>query len=149
MKQNPKKVKITNLNAPIPEFKGKDIEGTTYRDIFISLSTEDQIEWLVSLIEDSNEQIFRLQQQVDYLQDETGLSVNEVEVLQRKDVWTKSEVEAYFKVDEKTLRKGAESGEWPVPIKRGKKIYYKLWDLKEVFRSKDGNLDKLDNYLSQ
>ena len=79
-KQNPKKVKVTNLNAPIPEFNGKDIEGTTYRDIFTSLSTEDQIGWLVSLIEDSNEQIFRLQQQVDYLQEETGLSVNEVEV---------------------------------------------------------------------
>ena len=148
MKQNPKKVKVTNLNAPIPEFKGKDIEGTTYRDIFTSLSTEDQIEWLVSLIEDSNEQIFRLQQQVDYLQDETGLSVNEVEVLQRKDVWTKAEVEAYFSVDEKTLKRGAEKGEWPVPIKRGKKIYYKLMDLKEMFRAKDGSLDKLDNYLS-
>ena len=99
MKQNPKKVKVTNLNAPIPEFKGKDIEGTTYRDIFTSLSTEDQIGWLVSLIEDSNEQIFKLQQQVDYLQEETGLSVNEVEMLQRKHVWTKEEVEGYFKVD--------------------------------------------------
>ena len=43
----------------------------------------------------------------------------------------------------KTLKRGAESGEWPVPIKRGKKVYYKLMDLKEMFRAKDGSLDKL------
>lgn len=68
MKQKPEKVQLRSLNSPIAEFKGKDIEGTTYRDIFKSLSNEDQIEWLLSLIEESNEQIFRLQQQVDYLQ---------------------------------------------------------------------------------
>ena len=34
--------------------------------------------WLLSLIEESNEQIFRLQQQEDYLKEETGLSVEEL-----------------------------------------------------------------------
>lgn len=142
MKQKPEKVQILSLNSPIAEFKGKEIEGTTYRDIFTSLSNEDQIEWLLSLIEESNEQIFRLQQQVDYLQEETGLSVEEVEVLQLKELWTKDDVCRYFNVDDRTLRRGAESGEWPKPIKKGKKIYYKLIDLKENFRTNDGNLDK-------
>ena len=32
--------------------------------------------------------------------------------------------------------------------KIGAKIYYELVDLKDMFRAKDGNLDKLDNYLS-
>jgi hypothetical protein len=116
MRQKPEKVKIANLNSPIPEFKGKDIEGTTYRDIFTSLSNEDQIVWLLSLIEESNEQIFRLQQQVDYLQEETGLSVEEVEVLQLKELWTKDDVCRYFNLDDRTLKRGAESGEWPNQI---------------------------------
>lgn len=141
-------MQIANLNAPIPEFKGKDIEGTTYRDVFKSLSNEEQIVWLLSLIEESNEHVFRLQQQVDYLQEETGLSVEELEVLQLKELWTKDDVCRYFNVDDRTLRRGAESGEWPNPIKKGKKIYYRLMDLKENFRTKDGSLDKLDNYLS-
>ena len=60
-------------------------------------------------------QIFRLQQQVDYLQDETGLSVSKVEVLQRKDLWTQDDVCKYFSLDKRILIRGAENGEWPKP----------------------------------
>ena len=148
MKQKPKKVKTRDINAPIPEFKGKGIEGTTYKDIFWRKSNEDQIGWLLSLVSEANEQIFRLQQQVDYLQDETGLSGRKVEVLQRKDLWTQDDVCKYFSLDKRILIRGAENGEWPKPKKIGTKIYYELVDLKDMFRAKDGNLDKLDNYLS-
>jgi len=147
MKQKPKKIKVTDINAPIPEFEVKDIEGTTYKDIFTSLDNEDQIGWLLSLMEEANEQIFRLQQQIDYLQEETGFSVDEIKILQLKDIWSEHNVNQYFEVDSATLRRGEKTGEWPKRYKRGGKVFYKLIDLKEMFLSKDGNLDNLNNYL--
>ena len=144
MKQKPKKQKpiIRRFNDPIESIGGETIEG-----VFTSLQPEEQIEFLFSLLGDTNEQIFRLQQQVDYLSFETGLSVEEVEMLQRKELWTTEEVCGYFNIDARTLRRGAKSGEWTKPHKVGGRNYYKLQDLKEQFREKDGNLDTLNKVL--
>lgn len=133
---------ILRFNDPIDSIGGENIEG-----VFSSLQTEEQTGFLFSLLGDTNEQIFRLQQQVDYLSKETGLSADELEMLQRKELWTTEEVCKYFNKDARTLRRGAESGEWAKPYKVGGRNYYKLQDLKEQFREKDGNLDTLDKLL--
>ncbi|MCH1517113.1 MAG: helix-turn-helix domain-containing protein [Flavobacteriaceae bacterium] len=117
------------------------------REMYSSFTDMERVEALITYIDSVRDEMFILQQKLDYLQEETGLSVNEVEVLQRKELWTQEEVCKYFSVNERTLRRGAESGEWTKPIKIGGKIYYKLIDLKEMFKSKDGNLDNLNNYL--
>jgi len=117
------------------------------REMYSSFTDMERVDALITYIDSVRDEMFILQQKLDYLQEETGLSVNEVEVLQRKELWTQEEVCKYFSVNERTLRRGAESGEWTKPIKIGGKIYYKLIDLKEMFKSKDGNLDNLNNYL--
>ena len=77
---------ILRFNDPIDSIGGENIEG-----VFSSLQTEEQTGVLFSLLGDTNEQIFRLQQQVDYLSKETGLSADELEMLQRKELWSTEE----------------------------------------------------------
>ena len=61
MKKKPSSIKpfYQKYDAPIESAGGETIEG-----IFTSLQTEDQIQFLFSLLGDTNNQIFILQQQV-------------------------------------------------------------------------------------
>lgn len=145
MKHKPKKEKpiIKKFNDRIETAGGETIEG-----IFSSLETEDQTKFLFRLLGDTNEQIFRLQQQVDYLSSETGLSADKVKMLQLKDVWSTEEVCGYFSIDPKTLNRGVKSGEWPKPARKtGGTNRYRLTDLKTMFIEQDGNTDELDKLL--
>lgn len=85
------------------------------REMYSSFTDMERVEALITYIDSVRDEMFILQQKLDYLQEEIGLSVNEVEVLQRKELWTQEEVCKYFSVNEITLRRGAESGDWAKP----------------------------------
>ena len=105
--------------------------GLTSREIFESLNDEDKPLFLFNHLEHAYDNIFDLQQRVEYFEEQTELTPNEV--LQRKEVWSKKEVCDYFSISSKTFERWGSSGEIRV-VKIGGKDYCRLIDLKDRFR---------------
>jgi len=111
--------------------------GFTSREIFESLNDEDKILFLFNHLEHAYDNIFDLQQRVEYFEEQTELTPDEV--LQRKEVWSKKEVCDYFNISAKTFDRWGSSGEIRV-VKIGGRDYCRLIDLKDRFRDRGEDL---------
>jgi hypothetical protein len=103
----------------------------TTREVFDNLNDEDQRLFMFNMMEDYENRLFNLQAKLEVMESETLiLESSEVEILQRKDVWSKAQVVSYFDISPKTFERWKASGEIKVKTIGGKD-YCRLIDLKD------------------
>ena len=107
---------------------------------FEGLNQQEQIDALIVYIDALRDLVFDLQQRVEYFEEQTELTPNEI--LQRKEVWSKKEVCDYFSISPKTFERWGSSGEIRV-VKIGGKDYCRLIDLKDRFRDRGEDLPNI------
>lgn len=100
---------------------------------FDKLTDRDKIDVLFEYIRQLESVVFDNQQRIDHFESETQITPEER--LQRKEVWSKTEVCDYFGWTTKTFERNKKAGEIRV-VKVGGKDYCRLIDLKDRFADK-------------
>ena len=90
----------------------EDAPDWTTREVFDNLNDEDQRLFMFDMMEDYENRLFNLQAKLEVMESETSiLESASVEILQRKDVWSKAQVVSYFDISPKTFERWKASGE--------------------------------------
>ena len=113
-----------------------DTDEDKLKKDFDKLSNSAKIDVLWEYIQQLESIVFDNQQSIDNLEEQTEIKLTEEERLQRKEVWTKKEVCAYFDIEPKTFERYKKAGEIRVVSLRGKD-YCRLIDLKDRFRDRE------------
>ena len=109
----------------------EDAPDWTTREVFDNLNDEDQRLFMFDMMEDYENRLFNLQAKLEVMESETSiLESASVEILQRKDVWSKAQVVSYLDISAKTFDRWKASGEIKVKTIGGKD-YCLLTDLKD------------------
>ena len=109
----------------------EDAPDWTTREVFDNLNDEDQRLFMFDMMEDYENRLFNLQAKLEVMESETSiLESASVEILQRKDVWSKAQVVSYFDISPKTFERWKASGEIKGKTIGGKE-YCRLIDLKD------------------
>tara|TARA_B110000285_G_scaffold170263_1_gene190529 strand:- start:49 stop:426 length:378 start_codon:yes stop_codon:yes gene_type:complete len=107
----------------------------TTREVFDNLNDKDQRLLMFNIMEDYENRLFDLQAKLEVMESETSiLETASVEILQRKDVWSKAQVVSYFDISAKTFERWKASGEIKVKTIGGKD-YCLLTDLKDRLKN--------------
>ena len=113
----------------------EDAPDWTTREVFDNLNDEDQRLFMFDMMEDYENRLFNLQAKLEVMESETSiLESASVEILQRKDVWSKAQVVSYLDISAKTFDRWKASGEIKVKTIGGKD-YCLLTDLKDRLKN--------------
>jgi len=113
----PKKVvqkvqsKVTSAVAAATMKKGH-LKGVKH--VFDVMDDSHKFSILFEAIQELKNKIFELEQKVEYFEKQTDIRLTKEEILQRKDVWSKSEVMDYFGISSKTFERHKKTGDLPV-----------------------------------
>ena len=89
----------------------EDAPDWTTREVFDNLNDEDQRLFMFDMMEDYENRLFNLQAKLEVMESETSiLESASVEILQRKDVWSKAQVVSYLDISAKTFDRWKASG---------------------------------------